>query len=1155
MSDELIYKVKLVADDKSLAELKKQVAEVESASRSSKGGGGGAKGTKDEVSALKELKEELKAKQEELAKLNKMMSENGNSTVSMIASQKNLGSEIQSVSQKIQEANRGYADQQTALSKTPTTLNELIEKQRALKIAASDVDFNSQQFIDISREYDEVGKKINELTATMKGGANEIRQYGTTLADLKLEQKTLATAIEHTPIKEQSSKLKDLKTAHEEVTAKINEFEESLKDTSKAQKEVTDNSDKSVNTLKTLSGVQKEVTTQYRAEVSELATLQARIDSYKAELANLAQIKKEEGSLTQAQAQAEASLKVALKETQADYTSQTNAIIANKVASTELNESYASIQARMKTISSQIKELNPAIDEEKTKREALIKTYNELNTKLKDVDKSMGNSQRNVGNYSSAMSGVTDVLSTFASGLGTIQGPLGPIAGRINSLATFIRKYSDDSKDSTKNTSNFTNALKGNIPLLEAKTGATIASSVATKGANIAIKGLNFTLKALRITLISLGIPAIALAVISLVQAFKRTEEGAQKLRVITAGFNQVLEVFKDILSAVGRSLIEAFENPQQAIKDLGEAIKQNLINRVMAVPQIFTSAIGVIAKGAGAAGLAIKGIWSAEAREESKKLFAEAGKDLVEFIDSTTQLATGVEDPLSKLAEGASNLSEKIKVTSALAKDYESQMNAVLVREREINVARAEQNRDLQEARGIARDMEVDAKTRLKAILEVGEAERTMAQQEIANEKERLRIMEDQKELSDTSESTLQAIAEQKAKIFNLEASSLERIMRLTRDRNSVERQIREEAVRRARFDFEMLESQEQRRIDTLRTNLEREGRLREALEQDLTRIKDTQAQEQARLEEVYLTEFLSQKFNQEDAARMAKEKAENELADRIYNAQKNLDDRIISERKSADAFDRGLAEQRRVFALKQAQDELSMRGSQLQVLKLTALNTEEEIARRRNEIRTQLEQEYLNQGIEPREAARRADADAQMQVDQEVHDYKMNNMRLELESRITTAQTIANALGAFNSAIFNDSKELAVAQTIANTYAGAMAAFKDTPGNIAIRSLAAAAAVATGIANVKKILATKLGDKGASKDTTQQPNITTGFGLVDVGTNAPIASQVAMDAGMPRGNMNPTFVFQGDLDPEIMAIKVNQGRNAISGNTIGIG
>lgn len=1005
MSDELIYKVKLVADDKSLAELKKQVAEVESASRSSKGGGGGAKGTKDEVSALKELKEELKAKQVELAKLNKMMSENGNATVSMIASQKKLDAETQAAS----------------------------------------------------------------------------------------------------------------------------------------------------NTLKTLSGVQKEVTTQYRAEVSELATLQARIDSYKAELANLAQIKKEEGSLTQAQAQAEASLRVALKETQADYTSQTNAIIANKVASSELNESYASIQARMKTISSQIKELNPAIDEEKTKREALIKTYNELNTKLKDVDKSMGNSQRNVGNYSSAMSGVTDVLSTFASALGTIQGPLGPIAGRINSLATFIRKYSDDSKDSTKNTSNFTNALKGNIPLLEAKTGATIASSVATKGANIAIKGLNFTLKALRITLISLGIPAIALAVISLVQAFKRTEEGAQKLRVITAGFNQVLEVFKDILSAIGRSLIEAFENPQQAIKDLGEAIKQNLINRVMAVPQIFTSAIGVIAKGAGAAGLAIKGIWSAEAREESKKLFAEAGKDLVEFIDSTTQLATGVEDPLSKLAEGASNLSEKIKVTSARAEELQTQMNAVLVREREINVARAEQNRDLQEARGIARDMEVDAKTRLKAILEVGEAERAMSEQEIANEKERLRIMEEQAKLSDTDEATLQAIAEQKAKIFNLEASSLERIMRLTRDRNSVERQIREEAVRRARFDFEMLESQEQRRIDTLRTNLEREGRLREALEQDLTRIKDTQAQEQARLEEVYLTEFLSQKFNQEDAARMAKEKAENELANRIYNAQKNLDDRIISERKSADAFDRGLAEQRRVFALKQAQDELLQRGMQLEALRLLELGTEEGIARRRNEIRAQLEQEYIDQSIEPKEAARRAEADADMQTAQEVHDYKMNLARLEIEDKITKAEIISKALSQINQGIFNNNKELAVASTIADTYAAVQKARSAAkpPWNYIL----AAGELAAGIGNVKKILATKLGDKGVSKETPQQPNITTGFGLVDVGTNAPIASQVAMDAGMPRGNLNPTFIFQGDLDPEIMAIKVNQGSNAISSRTLGVG
>jgi hypothetical protein len=42
---------------------------------------------------------------------------------------------------------------------------------------------------------------------------------------------------------------------------------------------------------------------------------------------------------------------------------------------------------------------------------------------------------------------------------------------------------------------------------------------------------------------------------------------------------------------------------------------------------------------------------------------------------------------------------------------------------------------------------------------------------------------------------------------------------------------------------------------------------------------------------------------------------------------------------------------------------------------------------------------------------------------------------------------------------------------------------------------------------------------------------------------------------AGVSSQNMNPTFVFQGDLDPEIMSIKVTEGSNAISSRTLGVG
>ena len=60
---------------------------------------------------------------------------------------------------------------------------------------------------------------------------------------------------------------------------------------------------------------------------------------------------------------------------------------------------------------------------------------------------------------------------------------------------------------------------------------------------------------------------------------------------------------------------------------------------------------------------------------------------------------------------------------------------------------------------------------------------------------------------------------------------------------------------------------------------------------------------------------------------------------------------------------------------------------------------------------------------------------------------------------------------------------KAAAITQTVINTYKGAMAAFAETPGGIIIKSAAAAAAVATGVAAVRNIMKQgKGGGEGAS-------------------------------------------------------------------------
>jgi hypothetical protein len=1123
MSDQLVFKVKFEADEKSLNDIKSALDAIEK-QRGKKSGDSSKSETEKEASALKELKKELKEKQEQLAKTNKLMSEGNNVTLSMIASQKQLGSEIQSVSQKIQEATRGYVDQNTALSKAPQTLNELIEKQRALKIALSDVDTKSDEFKELTNEYANTTAQIKELKSAMVLGSAEVRQFGTTLADLKLEQKTLATAIENTPIVEQSDRLDKLRKAHQEVTARINEFTKSQQNSSIAQKESTSDSDKNADALSNLRQ-------QLKAKQQDLANLQQALRD--------GTISSEDMRVKQGELGASiAELRTQVQDATRGYLDQDTVLATTATTYNELVQQNRALSIAMRDI---------PLDDTTGRLEALQAQYVQNNTKLKEFDASIGNFQRNVGDYASSLRG-------FANSIAIIQGPLGPIAGRINSLATVIERFTKGKKEATVATTAFGRVMQGNIALFTASTTATTAKTVAVGAMNVGIKGLNFTLKALRLSLMALGIPALVLGVLGIIQAFKGTEEGAQKLRVIMAGLSARLDVFRDMLIGFGNIFIKAFEDPKQAVIDLWEAIKTNIVNRFAAIPKIFISAFETISNGAKAVGLAVKGIWDKDAREASKDLFKQAAKDYVAYIDSIGQVLTGIEDPISRAVEAGRNLAERLDEAKEEGEKFQEAMNAVLVTERELGVLRAEQNRELQRTRALARDMDVDAEIRLEALKEIAREEAKLLDAELENERERLRILEGQMAMSLTSEKTKQAVADQQAKIADLERASLEKQMSAQRDINTTERQIREEQLRRERTRSELFTRNRDLELEKVRDNLIKEGRLTEALQQDLDTIKADSVAEQARLEQLFLTELLAQKFTQEEAERLAKEKADIEVAEQVYKAELALQQQREKDRIGTAKFDRDIALRRQEMLLNFERDRLIMQGRLAEAERLENLHTEEGQLKLLNDLKARYLAEFIEQGIEPEEAARRAREKAELESEQRIVDGRKALNDALAEQRIASARRLQRAIGAINTALFNDNKEIAVANAIVNTYESVTKALASAAPPLSFKL--AGLALAEGMANVKKIMSTKAKGSNSTSSASSAPSVSTSFGLVDVGTNPqPFAFNMATGAqSQSSQTMQPNITLAGEFDPAFLAVKVTMGNNEISSQATGI-
>lgn len=228
-----------------------------------------------------------------------------------------------------------------------------------------------------------------------------------------------------------------------------------------------------------------------------------------------------------------------------------------------------------------------------------------------------------------------------------------------------------------------------------------------------------------------------------------------------------------------------------------------------------------------------------------------------------------------------------------------------------------------------------------------------------------------------------------------------------------------------------------------------------------------------------------------------------------------KNIDDRIAANDKLAIVLDEQerlekATVQARIDALQREQEQLGVtqeRREEIYALntELAAIEAQQEGFRSEQQInainlqkekielmgfQTQAEldaylkeKEIKDQAAED-EKKRKAEAKKQSEEDakkQEALDKQIANNKVDL------AIGAANAIQAFTEEGSELGKAAAIAATVIDTIRGAQSAFTNTVGGIAIKLGAAAVATAIGIANVKKIVGTKIPGGGA----TSAPNI----------------------------------------------------------------
>mgnify|MGYP003145828987 CR=1 FL=1 len=211
----------------------------------------------------------------------------------------------------------------------------------------------------------------------------------------------------------------------------------------------------------------------------------------------------------------------------------------------------------------------------------------------------------------------------------------------------------------------------------------------------------------------AMGIGLVIAAFVQLQKALGKNQVVMDQLSVVSEAIGVVFKKLVNFSLALGEKMSAAFTNPQEAIKTFWKALKENVVNRVEGLIDLF-----------GAFGKVIKGVFARDL-----ELMKEGAKDAgTAFV----QLNTGLDKlQQQKAAEGFKNLTKEIKKATKEGVEYG---NAITKLRNEVKLAEANQ-RQLQ----LTYQKEAELQRQIRDDISLTFDERIAANQELG------RILEEQ--------------------------------------------------------------------------------------------------------------------------------------------------------------------------------------------------------------------------------------------------------------------------------------------------------------------------------------------------------------------------------------------------------------------------
>ena len=320
--------------------------------------------------------------------------------------------------------------------------------------------------------------------------------------------------------------------------------------------------------------------------------------------------------------------------------------------------------------------------------------------------------------------------------------------------------------------------------------------SAARQGVK-SLKGLVVGMKTLRGAIISTGVGALVVAFGSLVAAVQRNQQVMDRFKVLTAGIGAVVDVLLDLFADFGEVVFNAFSNPKQAIADLWEAIKKNIMNRIQGVIDAF-----------GALGRMIKAAISLN--------FDEAKEAAGDFGKAYAQTLTGVTtEQWQQIGKAIKNTTTEFNAAAEAARRLQQAENRLRDQQIKGIVTDAEKRKSIELLRLAAEEEGLTIEEQIELLKQADSVEQSLLADRMSRLKEEERILKGRQAISKNTADDDRELAELQAQILQEESASASGRIRLQRRINSMQKQAAKEREDIAKEELERIEAERERQLE----------------------------------------------------------------------------------------------------------------------------------------------------------------------------------------------------------------------------------------------------------------------------------------------------------------------------------------------------